>query len=527
MNKRNTKLEYVGVLGDEQILENIEKSLDKIGRIRAKFVPDYIYSEIIKICPKFKFLDRSSTIIAFYNGYRNIPKCLNDDCQNDTNWLSNRKEFTKYCCPKCSNSDPKKDEITVKNNLKKYGVPRASMTETSKSKLLKTNLERFGCNSSAQHQSVKDKALKTNLEKYGHVSTSIGNIINLENYNDKNYISETFIKDGVFLLYEFMEYFNCGQVAAHNTLNRLGIEYSKFKSKGNTGIERKIEEFLIENNIKFISKFREGLEIDFFLPDFNIGIECDGLYYHSYGTFSFGKDKKYFKNRHYDKQKLFKENHNIDVIFIWENEINDQIKFQIWCSMLRHKILKNSIKIFARNTKIEIITNAAKKEFLKQNHIQGDTISSYSYGLYYNKELVAVMSFAKSDKNPNYEFEIKRFCVKKEYSVIGGASKLLRHFEKTIKPKSLITYLNKRWSFENKFYETLGFKYSNFSEPAKFIIDGNKISNRLQFQKHKLANLPNFIFDETLTADQNIINNNYRLIWDCGNEVYIKEYIYE
>lgn len=501
-----------------------EKVKDSKGKIRTQLIPESVVLEIKNLYKNWEILTQKELIVSFYKGYREVPKCKNNNCSNFVKWKTNTLSFGQYCCPKCSNSDPKKDEITIKNNMEKYGVPRASMTESSKAKLLETNLERFGCVSSAQHQSVKDKALKTNLKRYGHVSTEVGNIINLEQYNNKDFIINTFIKDGAFSLYEFMEYFNCSQVAAHNTLNRLGIDYSKFKSKGNTGIERKIEAFLIENNINFVSKFRDGLELDFFLPDFNIGIECDGLYYHSYGTFSFGRDKKYFKDRHLIKQRLFKENHNINVLFIWENEINDSVKFDIWCSMLKHKILKSSIKIYARNTKIKLVSNIVKKTFLKENHIQGNTVSKYVYGLYHNEELIALMSFAQSDKNPNYEFELKRFCVKIGYSVIGGASKLLKYFEKTIKPKSLITYLNKRWSFESNFYETLGFNYLNFSIPAKFIVDGNKVFNRLQFQKHKLSNISNFKFDQTITADQNIINNGYRLIWDCGNEVYIKEY---
>ena len=99
-------------------------------------------------------------------GYREYPKCLNDTCENKTNWLINRREFTKYCSTKCSNSDPKKDETTVKNNLEKYGVPRASMTEASKTKLYNTNIEKFGFKASSMHPEIKNKAKITNIEKY-------------------------------------------------------------------------------------------------------------------------------------------------------------------------------------------------------------------------------------------------------------------------------------------------------------------------------------------------------------------------
>lgn len=510
-------------MNESEIVKEIELAKDSSGRIKYSKIPDSIIPNILKFYINGEKLIKKDLISSFYRGYRKLEKCLNENCCNFQKWDPNKLYFRPYCCTKCSNSDPKKDELIVKNNMEKYGVPRASMTEESKNKLKNTNLERFGFESSAQHPTTKEKAKQTNLAKYNHISTSVGNIINLDNYNNRDYIITNFIKDDMFLLDEFMEYFNCGQVAAHNTLNRLNINYSKYKSKGNTGIERKVENFLIENRINYIPKFRSGLEIDFYLPDHNIGIECDGLYYHSYGKFSFGKDKKYFKNRHIDKQLFFKEK-GIDVLFLWENEINDINKFNIWCSMLKHKILKNSYKIYARNTTIRNISNAEKKEFLIENHIQGNTISSYAYGLFYYEKLVAVMTFAKSDKNPNYEYELKRFSVLINHSIVGGASKLLKHFEKNIKPKSLITYLNKRWSFKSNFYENIGFNYLNYSLPAKFIINNNIVLNRLQFQKHKLKNIKDFIFDENLTADENIINNNYRIIWDCGNEVYIKNY---
>ena len=46
--------------------------------------------------------------------------------------------------------------------------------------------------------------------------------------------------------------------------------------------------------------------------------------------------------------------------------------------------------------------------------------------------------------NKNYEYELIRYAASKH--VIGGASKLLKYFERNYKPKSIITYADRRFS---------------------------------------------------------------------------------
>ena len=514
-------------MNEEEILKFIENKKDKSGRIITRYIPDIIIDFIKPLYKNSDSLNKNEIISTFYRGHREVEKCLKDDCNNFKKWDKCSLIFRNYCCTKCSNSDPKKDEITVKNNMEKYGVPRASMTQESKDKLLNTNLEKFGYVSSAQHQSVKDKAFKTNMKKYGFNSTEVGNIQNLEDYNNKDFIIKNFIKDDCFLKNEFMMYFNCGQVAAHTTLSRLGIEYKKFGSLKETYIERLFKTFLEENNINYVDHYRDKFEIDFFLPDYNIGIEIDGLYFHSYGKngHNFNRDKKWYKYRHKIKKDYFQER-GIQIIFIWENEILK--KFDIWKSMILSKINKTQRKIGARECKIKLINNEIKKVFLFDNHIQGSRQSSINLGLYFKDELVAAMTFGKSVLNINFDFELIRFATLKNTNISGGASKLLKYFEEHYKPESIITYLNRRWSIDNtKFYPKLGFTLNNDSGPNKFILDRQNflnIKNRLQFQKHKLKNIDNFIYDDTITADENIVNNGYRIIWDCGNIVYHKHF---
>ncbi len=92
------------------------------------------------------------------------------------------------------------------------------------------------------------------------------------------------------------------------------------------------------------------------------------------------------------------------------------------------------------------------KIFLDENHIQGNCISKYRYGLYYNNELISLMTFGKSRFKD--EFELLRFCNKLGYNVVGGASKLFFHFLKDHEEiKEVISYADRRWSVGNLYFK--------------------------------------------------------------------------
>lgn len=47
--------------------------------------------------------------------------------------------------------------------------------------------------------------------------------------------------------------------------------------------------------------------------------------------------------------------------------------------------------------------------------------------------------------------------------------------------------------------------------------------SRNKYQKHKLKNLLEN-FDPKLSEIENMVNNGFDRIWDCGNKVFVKEY---
>jgi hypothetical protein len=131
------------------------------------------------------------------------------------------------------------------------------------------------------------------------------------------------------------------------------------------------------------------------------------------------------------------------------------------------------------------------------------------------------MTFGKPRFGKGYDFELLRFSNELFTQVIGGAGKLLKYFERNYHPKSIISYADRRWS-KGDLYDAIGFSFKGYSRPSYWYVKGvfNR-ENRVKYQKHKLSYiLKNF--DENLTEMENMRNNGFRVIWDCGNIVFEK-----
>jgi hypothetical protein len=173
--------------------------------------------------------------------------------------------------------------------------------------------------------------------------------------------------------------------------------------------------------------------------------------------------------------------------------------------------------------KFKVKKNKLLLSSLFENHLQGECNSKVNLGLFFENKLVSLMTFGKPRYNKNYEWELLRFCNLCNYHIPGGASKLLSFFEKHFNPKSIISYADKRWSTGN-LYQKLNFKFSHNTMPDYWFWKNSEFSHRSKYQKYKMKNIKDFIFDENLTGLENMINNGFNRIFDCGNFVYIKEY---
>lgn len=132
-----------------------------------------------------------------------------------------------------------------------------------------------------QSDEIKDKVRQTILEKYG-----------VENINQQRFSDET-----KQLLFDRIAFTNLMQGnSIFQAAKKLGVckaTIMRYIEKYNvidylpskrSYLETEMSEFLIENNLNFIQNDRKvisPLELDFFLPDYNLAIEMNGTYWHS------------------------------------------------------------------------------------------------------------------------------------------------------------------------------------------------------------------------------------------------------
>ena len=263
---------------------------------------------------------------------------------------------------------------------------------------------------------------------------------------------------------------------------------------------------IIENEKNILPK----QEIDIYIPELNIGIEYNGLYWHSEKA---GRGKYYHLNKTLQAKK-----HNIRLIQIFSDEwLNSKEK-------VKNKLIsilggfKN--KIYARNCIVKEINDPKiKNEFLEKYHIQGKDKSQIKLGLYFKEELVGVMTFcspriALGGKTKTKEWELSRYAT--STNVVGGASKLLKFFIKNYKPELIYSYSDNRWSdWENNMYLKIGFKFKSLSQPGYYYTKNfTERLHRFNFRKNKLKELGINVNGKTEFEIMDSLK--YSRVWDCG-----------
>lgn len=250
----------------------------------------------------------------------------------------------------------------------------------------------------------------------------------------------------------------------------------------------------------------DGDELDFYIPSRNLAIEFDSLRHNN--------DRK--TNHIFEKTKKCMTK-GIKLIHVFEDEWRDRNR--IVRSRLLHACGVSCFgRIYARKCEPRIISTTESANFVQKYHIQGKVGASVHLGLYYKKRLVAVMTFKKPRFNTHYKWELLRYCTLSNFSIIGGASKLLSFFRENYQG-SIITYADRRWS-DGNLYKKLGFKFLQVSAPAYFYYkttEENPVRfSRVHFQKHKLHKLLN-VFDPKLSEGANMRANDWERVFDCGN----------
>lgn len=283
--------------------------------------------------------------------------------------------------------------------------------------------------------------------------------------------------------------------------------------------ERELHDFLDSYDIKYVPnrQILIGKEIDMYLPDFKLGIEFDGLKFH---TEFFGK-----KSHSYHLDKTLRCNEQgVGLIHIFEDEyVNHK---DIVLSKLKHalKLDLDLPKIPGRKCEIKEIIKYDAEAFLEKYHIQGFSSSTVYLGAFYKNKLVAVMTFKNGGLN-NYGWELTRFATDNLHKFQGVGGKIFSYFTKKYKPYTVSSFADRRWTtnIKDNLYTKIGFEIAKIGKPDYRYynerVERYTRFHKMHFQKNKL--ITKYNLDPRLTETEMMQQLGFDRIWDCGLIKYI------
>ena len=274
-----------------------------------------------------------------------------------------------------------------------------------------------------------------------------------------------------------------------------------------------IKEISPSSNIVLNSKsIIDGYEIDIYLPDKKLAIEFNGTYWHS----------TIFKESTYHKEKSMAcMSVDIHLIHIYEYEWKNDKKKEKIKMYIKSLLTGHTIKGYARECELRVVDKVLERNFLDNYHLQGYTASDIAYGLYYNNNLLSIMTFGKCRFEKNTDdtvFELIRYCTHPDVTVVGGAERLLHNFLAEHRVSKVMTYCSLD-KFNGSVYKRLKFMPDNPSSTKPGYVwveaDSNTVLSRYKTQKKDL--IRKGLGNESQTEDEIMTGLGYLKVFDAGN----------
>ena len=504
---------------------------------------------------------RESTCMEIY-GSKNVSQSPTIQSKKEATCIKNygvphplqsgsiRNQYKLTCVKKYGVENPSQvDEVKlskIQTSMDHYGVKSPNTVESVKEKKRETSRHNYGVDYPLQSVSYRESMKLNNLQIHGveHPSTLLkfrlkqkkttftkyGNEYYFSSDIGKEVLKNVWRKKSLEIVpdfesrgYKFISYKNreftlkcptCNQEFTANKfflwqrMNKYNVEICPHCNPIDGGLSWKEEElkvFIESLGVEIEQGNRtilDGKEIDIYIPSKKIGFEFNGLYWHS---------DAYKEKMYHHKKKILAIERGVNLIHIWEDDWN--YKNEIVKSRIR-AVLGMSTRIYARKCVISEVDSKTSRAFLDQNHIQGHVNSKYKIGLYFEDKLVTLATFGIRNK----KMELLRYVNILNHTVVGGFSRLLKHFIKTYSVESIFSYADLDWSMpRDNVYETNGFEFVGNTDPGYFwVVDGIR-EYRQKYMKHKLIQEG---FDSSKTETEIMHDRGYNKIYNSGNAKY-------
>ena len=548
---------------DESITEYLSR--EEIVEYLKYFSMDNIKTFIIKITQtqKYKVVKESIIKVTSYlstdctfserlyhivNNLTSRPVCK--ICkQNYVNFKDFYRGYHSHCSTgNCGQNDPEVKEKAKQTWQQNWGEDHPMKVKSFREKIEQTNLERWGSKCPFSSPIIREKIQQTWQDKWGadnpmkakevhekakqtcqkhwgedypmkcSIPREKASQTNLKN-NYKYMSSPERLGEDYELVTPLEEYksikYNklkfkhkkCGHIFDYSIANgkeplcpKCYANFSRFEESVRNFCEQHFE------NITYNSRqIIPPLEIDIFIPQLNIAIECNGVYWH----------REEVKGKDYHLQKYVEcAKRNIRLIQIFEDEWKHKQK--LIESILLNAFGKSETIVDATQCQIYKIPQDLADKFLNHCHLEGSFTGTH-YGLIFDNNLVSIISTAPISNNSKYNLGIYRFCDMRNTKVIGGLETLIDHIKRNHTNHNLAAYVDLRYSIGEEL-SNVGFKYSHLIEPTFSYVK----SNQRYPPPHSIEEAQSLLesYDLTKSIEENLNDNNFFKIYDSGYAIF-------
>ena len=406
-------------------------------------------------------------------------------------------------------------EQTKETCLDRYGETCYTKTKEFKIQYEQTCLSRYGVKSYSQcEKAKKENSLRINTKYYSKISdpsNEVEPLFTLEEYCAKTPLTEfkwrckkcgsIFISPVTFIWAR-----NGGQFARCIKCHPLSI--------GKSQKQRDVFEFLKNSSCHtFISEDRTKIqpyELDILDETLSIGVEFDGIYWHS----AYGGETR--------NQLLFKTNlcnqNGIQLIHIFEDEWDKRKK---QCKAKLKQMLSIDEKTID-NMAIQQIDKETSQDFLNANsHDLFSQASQCNYGLFLNKKLMSIMSWSMFQ----HKILINEFCNIASINIKNSFRQFMNFIENEFTVNhaidSIQMNIDNRWPYDDELKKN-GFALMKKTAPSKWLIDYN-VSWSRKCKGVDSNTLKDYRWNESMQMTKFMVENHLTYITDCGTSIYVKQ----
>ena len=246
-------------------------------------------------------------------------------------------------------------------------------------------------------------------------------------------------------------------------------------------------------------------EVDFYLPECGVAIECHGTMWHS-------SAKGYPRYAH-ERKAVAAESAGIRLLQIFSHDWYDPRTRPVLEDIIRRALGKYDVSFGARECSVRRLRTGDVRDFLEENHHRGSRSGRY-YALFRGEEMCAVFGAAKRGDG----WVVVRYCTKLGYRVHGAFGKLFKAFVRDVDPQRVDFFVDRLLFVGGADLSACGFVQTGEVRARYFYVDGawRYAGDRRAFQKKKLQRRFPEHYDEKLTEEDIAARAGYWRVYDAG-----------